>query len=380
MARGGAAASALVLAASLMALTGCMETMRTADRELADYPPSEQTGMPTPVSSTTRLAFGRLGPGVNLANFAGPSEGAWGSPVQDHYPATVWQAGFRHVRLAVRWSAHASGDARAHIDVAFLARVDSVVTQFLDQGFTVVLNMHHYRQLDGDQLDHGEPSVDASVVKVRFLSMWRQIAARFAGRSDRLWFELYNEPHGELTAAAWNDLASRALRIVRSTNPERPVVIGPVQWNSASALESLELPADAHLIATVHNYHPFRFTHQQARWAGRALMYTSGVLCCDALQRQQLAEPLAIADEWAKRHGLPMWLGEFGSYAGPHWRPNDMASRAEYTRLVREAAEYRGIAWAYWEMDGNFGIRDPKTQTWREPLLRALLPPSHSGY
>jgi endoglucanase len=276
----------------------------------------------------------------------------------------------------VRWSAHASRDARARIDAAFLSRVDSVVTRLLDQGFTVVLNMHHYRQLDGDKPDHGEPSVDANVVKVRFLAMWRQIAARFADRSGRLWFELYNEPHGELTSAVWNDLASRALRVVRSTNPQRTVVIGPAQWNSAEALDSLELPADTHLVATVHDYQPFRFTHQQARWAGPAMMFTSGVLCCDALQRQLLAEPLAIAAQWAERHDLPMWLGEFGSYAGPRWRPNGLASRAEYTRLVREAAEQRGIAWAYWEIDGNFGIYDPVAKKWREPLLHALLPPS----
>jgi endoglucanase len=371
-----ASAAAGLLAAALLMLAGCRETKPPADNTLAAYPRSERAATPMPASDATRAAFAGLGPGVNFASLAAPSEGAWGSPVQDHYPATVWQAGFRHVRLAVRWSAHASGDAQAQIDAAFMARVDSVVTHLLDRGFTVVLNMHHYRQLDGDRLDHGEPSVDASVVKVRFLAMWQQIGTHFADRPGRLWFELYNEPHGDLTAAAWNDLASRALRVVRSANPDRTVVIGPAEWNRAEALDSLELPADTHLVATVHDYQPFRFTHQQARWAGLALMFTSGVLCCDTLQRQQLAEPLGIAEQWSKRHGVPMWLGEFGSYAGPRWRPNDMASRAEYTRLVREAAERRGIAWAYWEIDGNFGIYDPKARKWREPLLHALLPPS----
>jgi endoglucanase len=157
---------------------------------------------------------------------------------------------------------------------------------------------------------------------------------------------------------------------VRASNPERVVVIGPVQWNNARSLDDLVLPADARLVVTIHDYEPFVFTHQQASWAGPKLAQTSGVRCCDAQQRQQLTEPLAIGARWAQRHGVPLWLGEFGSYGGPSSQANDIASRAEYTRLVRDAAEQRGIAWAYWELDSGFGIYDPKARQWREPLRR----------
>jgi len=372
-----AAASPRWLAISVVVLAGCVASPPAIDAGLSNYPASAQAAVPTPASRATRAAFARLGPGINFGNMLdAPSEGAWGSRVQDHYAAMVWQAGFRHVRLPVRWSAHASRDAQARIDADFMARVDSVVTRLLDQGFTVVLNMHHYRQLDGDRLDDGEVAVDPRNLRPRFLAMWQQIAVHFAGRSDRLWFELYNEPHGALTAAAWNDLASRALRVVRATNPQRIVVIGPVRWNSAHALEGLALPPDDHLVTTVHDYEPFRFTHQQAQWAGPETAGASGVRCCDAQQRQQIVEPLQIAQRWAEKYNVPMWLGEFGSYAGPSQRPNDMASRAEYTRLVREAAEQRGFAWAYWELDSGFGVYDPQAQAWREPLRRALLPAS----
>ena len=329
---------------------------------------------PRPASAATRAAFAQLGPGINFGNMLeAPHEGAWGSRVQDDYPALVWQAGFRHVRLPVRWSAHASPDAQAHIDPAFMARVDEVVTRLLAQGFTVVLNMHHYRQLDGDRLDAGEVAVESRDLQPRFVAMWQQIAAHFAGRSGRLWFELYNEPHGAQTASAWNELAARALHGVRVDNPERIVVIGPVQWNSARALDNLVLPADPNLVATVHDYEPFRFTHQQASWGGPEAAHTSGVRCCDAQQRAQLSEPLAIAQRWAEHQRVPMWLGEFGSYGGPREHPNDMASRAEHTRLVRAAAEQRGIAWAYWELDSGFGAYDPQARQWREPLRAALL-------
>ena len=362
------------LAAVLLAASGCATQVPPAASSLAAYPEMPATTAPVAASPSTRAAFAQLGPGINFGNMLdAPSEGAWGSYVRDEYAALAWHAGFRHVRLPVRWSAHATRDAEARIDPAFMQRVDAVVIRLLDAGFTVVVNMHHYRQLDGDRLDDGEFAVDPAVVRLRFLAMWRQIAAHFSGRMPRLWLELYNEPHGALSAADWNTLASRALRAVRATNPERIVVIGPVRWNSADALDQLELPADAQLVATVHDYEPFNFTHQQARWAGPEVAHTRGVRCCDGEQRRRLARPLDVAQRWAARHDVPMWLGEFGSYAGPPTQPNDMAARAEYTRLVRAAAEQRGLAWAYWELDSGFGVYDPRARAWREPLRGALL-------
>ena len=361
------------LVSGLLALTACTTALPPAGDDLNAYPPSVESAQPLPASARTRAAFAALGPGINFGNMLeAPREGDWGSRFQDDYPAMVRRAGFGHVRLPVRWSAHAGRDAQARIDAAFLARVDNVVEQLLAQGLTVVLNMHHYRQLDGDRLDAGEFQVERGDLQPRFLAMWRQIAEHFAGRSERLWFELYNEPHGEL-AASWNDLASRALRVVRASNLQRVVVIGPVQWNSARALDKLTLPADENLVVTVHDYEPFRFTHQQASWAGPEAARASGQRCCNDEQRRQLTEPLAIAQRWAERHRVPVWLGEFGAYAGPPDRPNDMASRAEHTRLVRDEAERRGIAWAYWELDSGFGAYDPKARQWREPLRKVLL-------
>jgi len=45
-----------------------------------------------------------------------------------------------------------------------------------------------------------------------------------------------------------------------------------------------------------------------------------------------------------------------------------------WTRAVREEAEGAGLSWAYWEFAAGFGIYDPSTRAWREPLLRALIP------
>ena len=183
-----------MLAATAGWLAGCGAVPRAA---------APSAGADVEAAAATRAAYAALGPGINFGNMLdAPSEGAWGSRVQDGYAALVRAAGFRHVRLPVRWSAHAGADAQATIAPAFLARVEGVVDALLDQGLTVVVNMHHYRQLDGDRLDAGEAAVDPVVLKPRFVAMWRQIAARFARHPQRLWFELYNEPHRALDASA----------------------------------------------------------------------------------------------------------------------------------------------------------------------------------
>ena len=63
-----------------------------------------------------------------------------------------------------------------------------------------------------------------------------------------------------------------------------------------------------------------------------------------------------------------MLLGEFGVYSAA-----DMDDRARWTAAVRKAAEERGFAWSYWEFCAGFGAYDPAKETWRAPLLNALI-------
>src|SRR5436190_1265792 len=268
---------AALLASAPLLLSACTGTSATAvpapqtGPDIAAFPPMANDAPPRASASATATAAA-LGRGVNFGNmFEAPTEGAWGLTVTDDFIDKAAAAGFKSVRLPVRWSNHASAEAPFTIDAAFLSRLDAVVDRLLAKGLVVVLNMHHYRQLDGDALDAGERSVAASVLDVRFVMLWEQIAAHFQGRGNRLVFELYNEPHGRLDGEPWNVLAARALPVVRRTNPDRIVVIGPTHWNNASDLQLLKVPNDANLIATLHDYSPFTFTHQGAEWVSPVL-------------------------------------------------------------------------------------------------------------
>jgi endoglucanase len=232
----------------------------------------------------------------------------------------------------------------------------------------VIVNMHHYRQLDGDRLDAGEFPVADAAVDVRFVMLWEQLATHFQGRSSRLVFELYNEPHGRLNGEAWNVLAARALRVVRTTNPDRAVVIGPTSWNAARDLQRLKMPNDANVIGTVHNYDPFRFTHQGAQWVSPGLPV--GVTCCTTAQEAEMIAPLDVAKAWSAAKRYPVFVGEFGAY-----NKADDVSRIDFNRRMRKAMEARGMTWTYWEFAAGFGVYDPVKHSFRQGLLDSLLGP-----
>ena len=353
--------------ASACAASGSVAAPATpTSPDLAAFAPMPNDAPPG-ASARAIAAAKALGRGVNFGNMLeAPSEGAWGVSVTDDFIDKAASAGFTSVRLPVRWSNHAGTEAPFTIDPAFMAHVESIVDKLLAKNLVVVLNMHHYRQLDGDALDAGEAKVADAVVDVRFVMLWAQIATRFKDKGDRLVLELYNEPHGRMNGEPWNVLAARALGVVRKTDPDRVVVIGPTHWNSAGDLAQLKLPNDANLIVTVHDYNPFTFTHQGAEWVSPVLPL--GVTCCSAAQVADMTGPLDAAKSWAAVKRYPVYVGEFGAYSKA-----GEASRITFNRTMRDAMESRGMTWAYWEFAAGFGVYDPAKLAFRQGLLDSLL-------
>ena len=179
--------------------------------------------------------------------------------LKSSYFDLVKEGGFDSIRLPVSWTTHASKEAPYKIDDGFMDRVQWVVDEALSRGLNIIVNVHHYDELNADPI--GE--------EVRYLATWQQIAEHFKNYPDTVYFELLNEPHDVLSQDdLWNPLLQKALQVIRETNPNRAIIIGPTAYNSINALSTLELPDDPNLIVTVHFYEPFTFTHQGAEWAG----------------------------------------------------------------------------------------------------------------
>jgi endoglucanase len=356
--------AALIATLALSGLTAATaQSTRATGNTSARLPAPPSCAAVTRQTCATAQALGR---GINLGNMLeAPREGDWGVRLEPAYIDKVAEA-FNTVRVPIRWSNHAAPTEDATIDEEFAKRVDQVVDALLAKGVHVIINVHHYNQINGSPLHPNEKEIDPAVAETRLLNLWRQIAQRYANRSPKLLFELLNEPHGRLNGDAWNTLAPKVLAVVRATNPTRTVLIGPGEWNNVNELKNLRVPPDRNIIVAIHNYDPFDFTHQGVEHLARPMPV--GKTCCDAQQRKAIADALETARRWSIASGYPVHLGEFGSY-----EKADMRSREAYTRIVRDEAERRGIPWAFWEFASSFGVWSPKSGQWVEPLRKALL-------
>ena len=302
----------------------------------------------------------RLGRGINLGNaFDAREEQAPRLRLEQRLFDLVASAGFDTVRLPVRWQGYAALDSPYAISPGFSARVDWALDTAAARGLNVVVDLHHYDRLYDNVGCHTG----------QFLALWEQIAARYAGRDDKLVLELLNEPRRPMTPQHWNDLLARALAVVRAADPGRTVVVGPAEAGTMDGLAELVLPDDDNLIVTVHYYLPMAFTHQDAWWVNNSSSW-HGTSWGDESQHEAVRRDLGAVAAWAQARGRPLFIGEFGTH-----HTADMDSRSRWAAAVREEAERLGASWAYWDFATDFGAYDLDADAWREPLRGALLGP-----
>jgi endoglucanase len=334
----------------------------------------------------------RYARGINFGNSLEMAPGSGGTLVYDNRDYALARGeGFDHVRLPVGWH-HYTGPAPNYtLDATIFTKVDAQIGFALANGLGMIIDWHNFDALSGDFAANTN----------EFLSVWRQIAARYAGRPAALAFELISEPFGKATTALLNGLYAETLRQIRPSHPERIVFLSPSAYNGIDELTGLLLPDhDQHLIATVHEYNPFYFTHQGASWAGPDPS-TLGVLYpgppATPLQPDPRAtnpwvkswfefynsqptennpsSPLAFrgrlqrARRWAEWFGRPVHVGEFGCF-----ETADAQARLRFYRDIRETMDAEGLGWAMWDWKAGFhyqknGLPDP-------PGMReAIFPP-----
>lgn len=270
------------------------------------------------------------------------------SRFQPRHFAVLRAAGFDTVRMDLHLLAHPDA----------LPAVDRLVKAGLDAGLTVILDMHE------DQAC----ARDADACRTGLRAIWTTLAARYRDAPNRLLFELLNEPHGAVTTAVWNTMLRELLGIVRATNPQRNVVIGPGNMSSTFELHTLDLPAsDRHIVVTVHSYTPVTFTLQGAPWVPGA--DKMGVTWGSDADMAALVKQFDDVQAWSRRERRPVFLGEFGVYYKV-----PMESRTRWLAAVARVAEAHDMPWAYWQMDTDFAAYDFGRDAWVEPVRKALIP------
>ena len=312
----------------------------------------------------------RLGRGINIPGVFDRAKGKVPDPpMKSEYFTKIRDAGFRNVRLVVRWSSYSEQAAPFRIDPEFQRKVDWAVAQSLKNGLAVVLDFHYYPLISftGTEVSTEDPTKN----RQRFLALWEQVAEHYKDAPPEVMFGLLNEPsRPNLGVEGWNKLIAETLPILRRSNPQRTILIQSANGGGFGSLGSLMVPeGESNVIVEVHYYDPARFTHQQAPWSSSKI-YKDVPWSTTEEETKAVKDAFAKVAAWASANKRPLYLGEFGAYQAA-----DMPSRGRWTRFVVQTAEDNKMSWAYWGFwRCGFDAFDQTTETWTEPLLKALIP------
>lgn len=321
--------------------------------------------------------------GWNLGNSLDPNpsgvtaetaETAWGNPIVARELITlVKDSGFDAIRIPVTWGNHM--DEQNRIDPAWMKRVTEIVTYVLEQDMYCILNVHHDTGADGWLR---ASRTDEVAKRARFSAIWEQIAEQFADCGDKLLFEgfneiltddnLWNNPPKEAVLIT-NELNQLFVDIVRSSggnNDKRCLIVNTYAASlDATALDYFSMPTDTvadRLIAEVHVYAPFPFTHET---------YPNVV----SFSPSDITANLNTIYRKFISNGIPVIIGEYGCAD----KDNDLA-RLEWTRHYMNTAQSYGIKCFWWDNGNQYQLFNRRRNTVSEPqLLDAIITEANGG-
>ncbi|MEE9431628.1 MAG: cellulase family glycosylhydrolase [Melioribacteraceae bacterium] len=313
------------------------------------------------LASSYQITFGQLTPqeavqnitkGINLGNtLEPPNESGWNNgPAQEYYFDDYKNAGFTCVRIPVRWDEHTAATAPYNVTEAWMNRVEEIVDWGLSRDLYIILNAHHEEWI---KVNYSEAN------KARFDSIWVQISERFKDKSEKLLFEIINEPKG-LTVGQVDDLNERTLSIIRKTNPTRIVIYSGNEWSSLERMIAAKIPNDNFIIAYFHSYDPWNFGG-----LGNGTWGTSS-------DRNEIKSKFLAAANWSTTNNVPVIISEFGAV-----HKCDYNSRMMFYSTYVQEAQANNIPFQVWDDGGQFRVYKREDRTW--PEVKDILIHTNSG-
>lgn len=252
--------------------------------------------------------------------------------------------------------------------------IDPLFFDFLDQVVDWAEELQIHLLLDNHTFDpnaNTEPAVEAVLLKV-----WPQMAEHFKNRSQYIYYEVLNEPHG-ITTALWCQIQQKVIDAIRLIDTKHTIVVGPSGYNGYGELKNMPVYTDTNLIYTFHFYDPFMFTHQGATWtdnmqdiSGVPFPYVAAKMPAVPASAKgtwvessmnnykydgtvaKVKQLIDIAVSFKNTRKVNLFCGEFGVYI-----PNSPNSdRVFWYDVVRKYLEEKGITWTIWDYQGGFGL------------------------
>lgn len=311
--------------------------------------------------------------GVNLTNWfqAGDAKQIQFTKYTKEDFIRIKNLGCDVVRLPINLHYMTSGEPDYTLDPLFLNMLDQVVDWAEELQLHLLLDNHTF-----DPNANTLPSVEGVLLKI-----WPQMAAHYKNRSNYVYYEVLNEPHG-ISTAVWSQIQLKVINAIRAVDTKHTIIVGPSSYNSYNDLKLMPAYADTNLIYTFHFYDPFMFTHQGASWtngmqdvAGVPFPYSAarmpavpasakGTWVESSLNNYRndgtvakVKQLIDVAVSFKTTRKVNIFCGEFGVYIpnSPH------ADRVYWYEVVRKYLEEKGIPWTSWDYQGGFGLFEKGT-------------------
>ena len=358
----------LALFSCLCLLTGCgqntteisdtgLGSTRQAETENApDSPRKEQND--TEMDITITEYVDAMSPGWNLGNSldATGGETSWGNPaITRELISAVRESGYNSIRVPVTWDKYIDGEY--NIDPLYMQRVREVVDWCLDEGFYVMINLHHDSWNWINTYDKDKTVMD------KFTSVWTQIAEEFKDHSLRLMFESINEPYFDSgdEQTMLDEMNIKFVETIRASggkNGRRPLVLPALNTSAetdkcSALMNMIRQLGDPNIIATVHYYAPWTFS-----------VNIAGSYKFDDSVAMEIKNAFDICYDELVSKGVPVVVGEYGVLGTV-----ETGEYYKYINYLNEVTRGRCITLMKWDNGGGF---DRRSYKWRDEYEQAL--------
>ena len=278
--------------------------------------------------------------------------------------AFIRATGANVVRLSLNYRHFESDETPFRYSEAGFSRLSRIVDLCKREGLYVILDLH---SVQGNQNPdwHSDNSVRQALFwqhphfQDRFIALWQEIARRFAGNETIAGYNVMNEPvtggrfgrFRHAYEADWDALNRLYRRVVEAIRRIDPKTILFLEGDCFSVLFSgLEPPFAENLVYSSHNYSNAGFG--PGPYPGE---------CCGLHWDKRKQEEAFLKHEgtqFAQKHGVPLWVGEFGCVSnGP------AKERAGRLRAIEDQVgifEAHGAHWTIWT------YKDAGVMSWLE--------------
>ncbi|MBK7979627.1 MAG: cellulase family glycosylhydrolase [Ignavibacteriae bacterium] len=272
------------------------------------------------------------------------------------------------VRIPINFQAMTDKNNNYNVDNYLLFLLDNVCDWAEELNLNIIIDNHPFRK---DITNENYAEI--------LTPIWKQLSKHFKDRSNLIYYEILNEPHG-IDNSMWNKIQTNVVREIRKIDNAHTIIIGAAEFYSYDLLNSLELLNDENIIYTFHFYDPFLFTHQGSGWVNPSMdkiknipfpysksnlpnldfsykntwiqnIYNRYNIEGSVVHIKNLLNKIS---QFGKSKNVKLFCGEFGVL---NYSVNN-SDRNFWYKIVSESLTNADIAWTVWDFNGDFGMFD----------------------